>query len=127
MTFEAFKSYCLDRKGAMETYPFGDHAAWFKVGGKAFAWTFIKPFQFGGEIGGPFKFVNLKCDPEKALGLRASFEAVQPGWHQSKKHWNSVFMNGSLDDNQIKMMIDHSYNIVLASLSKKQQAAIENH
>ncbi len=127
MTFEAFKSYCLSKKGAEETYPFGDHAVWFKLAGKAFAWTFTKPFTYGDETGEPFKFVNLKCDPEKALELRASFEAVQPGWHQNKKHWNSVFMDGSLADKQLKEIIDHSYEIVLAGLPKKQRVAIENH
>ena len=125
MNFEAFRSYCMDKKGVEETHPFGDHAVWFKIGGKAFAWTFIKPFTYGNEIGEPFKFINLKCDSVKALELRASFGAVQAGWHQNKKYWNSVFMDGSLGDALIMTMIDHSYEIVLASLSKKQQAAIE--
>ena len=126
MTLDSFKSYCIDKKGVEETYPFGDQAVWFKLGGKAFAWTFIKPFTYGTEISEPFKFINLKCDPDKASALRATFEAVKEGWHQNKKYWNSVFMDGSLSDSQITAMIDHSYEMVMSGLSKKLQALIKN-
>ncbi len=125
LTFEAFKSYCLTKNEAEETYPFGDHAVWFKVKGKAFAWTFTKPFTFGEEIGEPFMFINLKCLPEEAQQLRASYQAIRPGWHQNKKHWNSVFMDGSLTENKIRALIDQSYNVVVAGLPKKVQASLK--
>jgi predicted DNA-binding protein (MmcQ/YjbR family) len=124
MTFEEFKMYCLSKKGVEETYPFGDMAAWFKVGGKAFCWTFVEMFIMGDEMKPAFTFVNCKCDPEKALELREEFSAVQPGWHQSKKHWNSVFMDGSLSDKDFKKMIDHAYDLVVASLSQKIQTEL---
>ncbi len=124
MTFDDFKNYCLTKPGAEETYPFGDQAVWFKVGGKAFAWTFVKPFKFNGQLAQPFTFVNVKTDPEEAVEIRASFPAVQEGWHQNKKHWNSVFMDGSFSDTQFKSWIDSSYTIVVASLTAKVRKAL---
>ncbi len=72
----------------------------------------------------PFYFVNMKCDPEQAENWRAQFPAVQAGWHQSKKHWNSVYTDGSLQDADFKAMIDHAYQVVFKSLTKKKQAEI---
>ena len=119
MTLNEFKKHCLSLPGAEETYPFGDHAVWFKLHGKAFAWTFVEPFTYEGSQAEPFTFVNLKCDPEQALEWRASHPAVQPGWHQNKKHWNSVFMDGTLQVEEIKQFIDHSYHLVRQKLPKK--------
>ena len=127
MEFETFKAYCLTKKGVEETYPFGDMAVWFKVGGKAFCWTFVEMFKMDEELKPAFTFVNCKCDPEQALTWREQFSAVRPGWHQSKKHWNSVFMDGSLPDEDFQMMLDHAYEIVVSSLSKKAQAELLNH
>ncbi len=65
-----------------------------------------------------FESVNLKCDPERAMELREEFPAVLPGYHMSKKHWNTVLMDGSIPDNTIRSWIDDSYDLVVASLSK---------
>jgi len=119
MTFEEFKAYCLAKKGVVEAYPFGDMAAWFKVGEKAFCWTYVEMFVMNDEMHPAFTFVNCKCDPEQALEWREEYSAVKPGWHQSKKHWNSVFMDGSLSDEDFKVMIDHAYITVVNSFSKK--------
>ena len=119
MNLEEFKQYCLVKKGVEETYPFNGEAVWMKVMGKMFAMTFVQDFKFNGEMAPPFLFVNLKCEPEKALELREQYSAVQPGWHQSKKHWNSVFIDGTLSDSMIRELIDHSYDIVVAGLPKK--------
>ncbi|MDN5203837.1 MmcQ/YjbR family DNA-binding protein [Fulvivirgaceae bacterium BMA10] len=119
MTLDTFKTYCLSKKGVEETYPFKGEAVWMKVMGKMFAMTFVREFTFDKEIAPPFHFINLKCDPERAEILRTKHAAIQPGWHQSKKHWNSVFMDGSLSDDMIKELIDHSYDIVCESLPKK--------
>ncbi len=124
MTFEEFKTYCLSKKGVEETYPFGDMAAWFKVGGKAFCWTFMEMFKMEEELKPAFTFVNCKADPDLALEWREKYDAVKPGWHQSKKHWNSVFMDDSLSDEDFKMMIDHAYDLVYNSLPKKAQAEL---
>lgn len=65
-----------------------------------------------------FESVNLKCDPERAMQLREEFPAVLPGYHMSKKHWNTVLMDGSIPDKTIRSWIDDSYDLVVASLSK---------
>ncbi len=65
-----------------------------------------------------FVSVNLKCDPERAMQLREEFPAVLPGYHMSKKHWNTVLMDGSIPDKMIRSWIDDSYDLVVASLSK---------
>lgn len=124
MNLEKFRNYCLAKKGTTEDFPHGDIAAWYKVGGKMFAMTFIKDFKYEGEMKPPFTFVNLKCDPERAENLRESYPAIIPGWHQSKKHWNSVFMDGSLSDDLIEELIDHSYELVFQRLPKKLREAI---
>ena len=68
----------------------------------------------------------LKCDPELAIELRERYSDVQPGYHMNKKHWNTVFMNGSLTQKQLFEMVDHSYQLVLKGLPKSQQAAIQS-
>lgn len=69
--------------------------------------------------------VNLKCDPERALQLREEYEDVQPGYHMSKKHWNTVNCEGNLDDAFICELIDHSYDLVVKSLRKKDREVLE--
>ena len=123
MNIEEFKTHCLSHPGAEETYPFGDQAVWFKVKGKAFAWTFVKEFKMDGEMRPPYHFVNLKCDPDQAISWREQYVSVQPGWHQSKKHWNSVFTDNPPAD--FKGMISHAYEVVVAGLSKKLRAELE--
>ena len=119
MTLNEFKQYCCSFPGAEETYPFGEHAVWFKVHSKAFAWTFIKPFTYEGKEAEPFTFFNVKCEPDQAIAWRESFPAVQPGWHQSKKHWNSIFMDGSLRIEDLQDFITHSYELVRKGLPKR--------
>ncbi len=68
--------------------------------------------------------VNLKCDPGLALELRARYSAVRPGYHQDKRHWNTVDLDESIDDDELREMIDHSYALVLAGLSRAQRARI---
>ena len=68
-----------------------------------------------------FESINLKCDPVRALELRATYEEIQPGYHMNKKHWNTVSMTGSLDDDFIIELIKHSYDLVVAKLPKKDR------
>lgn len=70
------------------------------------------------DVNDPYSF-NAKCAPERAIALRENFEEVQPGYHMNKKHWNTVSMIGKLSNNQLYELIDHSYDLVYAALSKK--------
>jgi predicted DNA-binding protein (MmcQ/YjbR family) len=116
MHIEAFREYCLSKKGVTEGFPFGDDTLVFKVGGKMFALTGLNSDKFE---------VNLKCEPERALELRASYHSVRPGYHMNKTHWNTVdFGSGELNNKLLTELIDHSYNLVLASLTAKARAEI---
>ena len=95
--------------------PFGEETLVFKVMGKMFALTNINEFTS----------VNLKAEPEKAVELRERYESVTPGYHMNKKHWNSVRIDGSIPDREIKGWIDDSYDLVVAKLTKKDRLALE--
>jgi len=115
LNIEAFRVYCLGKKGVTEEFPFDESTLVFKVMGKMFALTDLENFES----------VNLKCDPENAIQLREEFAAVMPGYHMNKKHWNTVLMDGTISDRLIKTWIDDSYNLVAASLSKQFQLELK--
>ena len=112
MNVESLHEYCLSKPGAEETLPFGPDTVVYKVGGKAFLLTGLdrEDLRF-----------NVKCDPEKAIELREEFDCVVPGYHMNKKHWNTIVVDGSVADKQLKDWIDHSYNLVTSSFSKKKK------
>lgn len=109
MNIEELRTYCINKKGVTESFPFDESTLVFKVGNKMFALAGIDEFSY----------INLKCDPERAIELRETFNAVKPGYHMSKVHWNSVYVNMDLNDQLIYEMIDDSYNLIVASLPKK--------
>lgn len=109
MDIESFREYCLQKKGTTESFPFDRNTLVFKVGNKMYALTNIDEFNF----------VNLKCDPERALDLRETFNGIQPGYHMNKRLWNSVYQNKDVSDNLLFELIDHSYDLIVASLPKK--------
>ena len=69
--------------------------------------------------------INLKCDPDRAQELRAEYNDIRPGFHMSKVHWNTITVNGELSNGFIKQLIDHSYDLVFKSLTKKLQTEIQ--
>lgn len=109
MNIEELRVYCLSKKAVTESFPFDQDTLVFKVMNKMFALISLKEPDS----------MNLKCDPEKAIELREQYTEVKPGYHMSKKHWNTVYFEGNLSTKQIKEMIDHSYDLVFASLPKK--------
>ena len=111
MDIESFRAYCLAKKGVTEEQPFGPDNLVYKVMGKMFAICGIENFDF----------VNLKCDPERAIELREQYDAIKPGYHMSKVHWNSVYMDAGLHPGLVTELIDHSYELIVASLTKKLQ------
>lgn len=69
--------------------------------------------------------INLKCDPEEAIMLRDVFDAVKPGYHMNKVHWNTVVLDGSLPQGEIQRMIDLSYSLVVKGLKKSIRQGLE--
>jgi predicted DNA-binding protein (MmcQ/YjbR family) len=109
MNLEFVREYCLKKNGVTEDMPFDDEVLVFRIGGKIFALCDITHFES----------INLKCDPERAVELREKFNAITPGYHMNKKHWNTIASNGDLPNELYLELIDHSYNLVLQSLPKK--------
>ena len=106
---------CSNLPGAAEGYPFGDDVAVFKVGGKMFALIALT-----GDLGN----VTLKCDPAWGLELRARYEAVRPGYHTNKRHWNTVELDDTVDDVDLREMIEHSHELVVSRLPRNQRAGL---
>jgi len=118
MNIQAYFEFCLSKKGVTEHFPFDNDTLVFKVGGKMFALSSLS----GWENGTPT--VNLKCEPERAAELRANYNSVKPGYHMSKIHWNTVTLNGDVSDKMLVELINHSYDLVFKSLTKKLQNEI---
>lgn len=118
MNIQQFYDFCLSKKGVTEHFPFDEDTLVFKVGGKMFVLSSLKQW----ELGNPS--LNLKCDPEKAEELRAEYDAINPGFHMSKIHWNTVDLNSDVPDKMICSLINDSYDLVFNSLTKKIQNEI---
>ncbi len=116
--YKKLVSYCLSKKGAVEDYPFGPEPLVMKVGGKMFALITVP-----GELDATVS-ISLKCDPVIAANLREQHECVKPGYHLNKTHWNTVVADGSLPMTDLQAMIDHSYELVLGSLTKAAREAV---
>jgi predicted DNA-binding protein (MmcQ/YjbR family) len=109
MTRDDVLELCAGLPGAVEDYPFGDGVAVYKIEGRMFALVSLE--------GSPGS-VSLKCDPGLALEWRARYPAVSPGYHLNKRHWNSVELDGSVDDIELQEMIDHSYDLIVRRLPR---------
>jgi predicted DNA-binding protein (MmcQ/YjbR family) len=118
MNLETLYEYCLSKKGVTEHFPFDKDTLVFKVGGKMFALSSLNQWEKGEPK------VNLKCNPEFAQELRAEYDIIQPAFHMNKVHWNSIGINREVLDVLVKELIDHSYDLVFRSLTKKNQNAI---
>ena len=103
MNVEDLREYALSLPGALETFPFGNNVIVFKINNKAFL---LLPLDGEG-----LRF-NVKCDPEYALELREQYACIQPGYHMNKKHWNTIFADGTLTSAQLKKIIRDSYSLV---------------
>jgi len=111
----ALRAHLAAMPGAEETTPFGPEVLVFKVGGKMFALVGWQNLPVT---------VNLKCDPERAVLLRERFAAVAPGYHMNKQHWNTLTLEGTLPPDLVRELIQHSYDLIVASLTKKARAAL---
>lgn len=118
MNVEDFRMYCLQKKGVTESFPFDSETLVFKVMGKMFCLCPLerKPSQ-----------VNLKCDPERAITLREAYEeAIYPGFHMSKVHWNTIHIEDQIPPELLVELTDHSYDLVVKGLTKKLKEELKN-
>jgi predicted DNA-binding protein (MmcQ/YjbR family) len=104
------RTYCLNKPGVTESFPFGINTLVYKVMEKIFLLISIDD--------SPVRF-NAKCDPDKAIELREAHDAIIPGYHMNKRLWNTIILDGSLPSALVIEMIDDSYNLVVQSLPKK--------
>jgi predicted DNA-binding protein (MmcQ/YjbR family) len=115
MTADALRRWCLSHAGATEEFPFGERASVFKVGGKMFALSVLESHPLE---------VSVKCDPELAEGLRATYPAVRPGYHLNKRHWITITLDGSLPHGTVRELIQDSYDLVVSGLSAKRRGEL---
>jgi len=116
MNIEELRAYCLSKNWVEESLPFDNNTLAFKVHGKIFALTGLEKFEF----------VNLKCDPEKAIEWREMYNGIKPGYHMNKTHWNSVYIDDDVEDALLLELVDHSYDLIYNSFSKSKRKALEN-
>jgi predicted DNA-binding protein (MmcQ/YjbR family) len=109
------RAYLLSRPGAQEDFPFGPSPLVAKVGGKMFA-------LLSAEARPPE--ISLKCDPIDAQIIRDQFPAVRPGYHLSKRHWNTVILDGSVPDTELLLMVDQSHRLVVKGLTRAAREAL---
>ncbi len=115
MNIEELRDYCLSLKGVTEDTPFDETTLVFKVIGKIFCITDLKA-----------KFsIALKNDPEKNIELREEYPAVKPGYHLNKMHWNTIEIDGSIQDDFLKNLIDESYDLVVLKLKKEEKQQLK--
>jgi predicted DNA-binding protein (MmcQ/YjbR family) len=114
MNIEELREICISKAGVTEEFPFDNSALVFKVMGKMFALTNIDKYES----------VNLKCDPERAVELRETYSGIIPGWHMNKTHWNTVLVDGSVDDSLLVELVQHSYDLVVSKLTKKDRVVL---
>lgn len=110
MNYEELHNYCMSLKGTTDHFPFDETTLVIKVQGKMFA---LLPLD------NPETQITLKCDPERAIALREEFSEIAPAYHFNKKHWNSVLMSPEITNNFLCELINHSYELVVAGLTRK--------
>lgn len=115
MILDELQTHCAAKPGVTFDTPFGPEVLVFRVAGKIFA---LVPLN-------AYTSINLKCDPERAIELRERYEGIVPGYHMNKKHWNTVDVTGTVPVKLLRDLIDHSYDLVKASLPKKDRERIE--
>ncbi|GEM55144.1 MmcQ-like protein [Flavobacterium branchiophilum] len=113
MNIQDLYDFCEAKKGVTQHFPFDQDTLVFKVGGKIFCLTSLDSWEKATPS------INLKCDPEKAMELRANHQGIKPGYHMNKKHWNTVMVNQEVSNQLLITLIDHSYQLVFDSLPQK--------
>ncbi|MGW0552860.1 MmcQ/YjbR family DNA-binding protein [Streptomyces sp. NPDC002926] len=115
MKAQELRAFCLEFNAAVEEFPFGPETSVFKVLGKLFALSSL--------AAEPLK-VNLKCEPDIAVQLRADHAAIAPGYHMNKRHWNTVTVD-ELPDRMVRELIEDSYDLVVAGLPRADRLRLD--
>ena len=118
-TREEAVEYGLSLPGTYQDAPFRDdnwQLVRVKGSKKAFLWTYEREGLLN---------LNVKADPEWRDFWRSAYEAVIPGWHQNKEHWNTIILDGSIPEKDIRRMIKESYDLVTDSPSKRIYEAVK--
>lgn len=116
MTFNEIEQYIISKYEVSYDYPFDEEVRVYRILGKIFALIIDEL---------PLK-INLKSDPIYALELRSLYKNIEAGYHMNKKHWNTVTIQGDVDDKLLFELIDHSYESVISGLTKKQREELKN-
>ena len=113
MNIEAYRNYCISKKGVTESFPFPKlpHILVFKVVGKMFTATDVTSF----------KSISVKVNPDEIDELRARFSCLNTQAYMNKRHWNSVALDNSVEDRLIYQWIDTSYTLVIKNFTNKQK------
>ncbi|MGI6478605.1 MAG: MmcQ/YjbR family DNA-binding protein [Salinivirgaceae bacterium] len=117
LNVETIREYCIQKPFTTEEFPFDDVTLIFKVGGKMFAMI---------PLDEPRLVISLKCSPERSVELREKYDSIQPAYHMNKRHWNMIFIDGSVPKKLIVELIDHSYDLVFNKLPRKKQSELKN-
>lgn len=112
MNIEELRQHCIVKPGFSEDFPFDNETLVFRVAGKIFLLIPVNAH--------PLRF-NAKCDPERAVELRGQYDSIQPGYHMNKQHWNTIQVDGSVPKKLVMELVDHSYELIKSSLTKKQR------
>jgi len=115
VNIEEYRNFCLSLPATSESFPFDEKVLVFKVENKMFALTNVDQYTS----------INLKCEPERAIELREQYPSVRPGFHMSKKHWNTIDLDGSISNKLLEEWILHSYDRVVQTLPKKVREGLK--
>lgn len=106
--------FCMSLKQVYEDYPFHD-SNWTLMRHETNKKTFAFIFERNGHI-----WVNIKSDSEWISVWRETYDSVVPAYHMNKKYWNSIILDGSVPDEDIKRMIGESYDLIQAGIRRQK-------
>ncbi len=115
MELSALTTYMLAKPATTQEQPFGPEVLVFKVVGKMYALVAWQDTPLS---------LSLKCNPDLAQSLRATYPAITPGYHLNKEHWNTLLLDGSIPEAEVLSLIDHSYELVVKGLKKSERAKL---
>lgn len=120
MHIDELRDYCMAKPGVTEEFPFDEVTLVFKVVNKMFCLAGLEWWERGEPA------INVKCDPEMAVKLREQYDGtVVGGYHSNKKHWNTIYVNRDVANDELLKWIDHSYDLVVAKLNRKNREILK--